>query len=115
MADSCQRTRQNNTCKGWAWFQNWYANLRADLTTDTSNIAGQNINSIYRLRGGHFVIMCTDLLRFYIGEVLDIYKQGTSSRYGSVDDAATASGLSYLALRVYLHYILWNNLITTSG
>jgi hypothetical protein len=39
---------------------------------------------------------------FYIGEVLDIYKQVASSRYGSVDDATTASSLSYLALRVYL-------------
>jgi hypothetical protein len=40
--------------------------------------------------------------RFYIGEVLDMYKQAASSRYGSVDDATTASSLSYLALRVYL-------------
>ena len=40
--------------------------------------------------------------RFYIGEVLDIYKQAASSRYGSVDDATTASSLSYFALRVYL-------------
>ena len=69
---------------------------------DTPNIAQQNINAMYRLRSGHFVIMCTELQRFYIGEVLDIYKKGTSSRYGSVDDASTAAGLSYLALRVYL-------------
>jgi hypothetical protein len=54
------------------------------------------------VQSGHFVIMCTDLLRFYIGEVLDIYKQGTGSRYGSVNDVSTTSGLSYLALRVYL-------------
>ncbi len=40
--------------------------------------------------------------RFYIGEVLDMYKQAASSCYGSVDDATTASSLSYLALRVYL-------------
>ena len=40
--------------------------------------------------------------RFYIGEVLDMYKQAASSRYGSVDNATTASSLSYLALRVYL-------------
>ena len=40
--------------------------------------------------------------RFYIGEVLDIYKQAASSHYGSVDDATTASSLSYLALTVYL-------------
>ena len=41
-------------------------------------------------------------LRFYIGEVLDIYKQAAGSRYGSVDDANSASSLSFLALRVYL-------------
>ena len=41
-------------------------------------------------------------LQFYVGEILDIYKQAASSQYGSVDDATTASSLSYLALRVYL-------------
>ncbi|KIM83783.1 hypothetical protein PILCRDRAFT_818808 [Piloderma croceum F 1598] len=41
-------------------------------------------------------------LQFYIGEVLDIYKQAARSRYGSVDDANSASSLSFLALRVYL-------------
>jgi hypothetical protein len=39
---------------------------------------------------------------FYIGEVLDIYKQVVSSCYGSVDDATSTSSLSYLAFRVYL-------------
>jgi hypothetical protein len=46
-------------------------------------------------------MMLTDVC-FYIGEVLDIYKQAATSRYGSVDDATTASSLSYLAPRVYL-------------
>jgi hypothetical protein len=46
--------------------------------------------------------MLTAKDRFYVGEVLDIYKQAGSSRYGSVDDATSASSLSYLALRVYL-------------
>jgi hypothetical protein len=64
-------------------------------------LAGQNINSIFRLERGNFVMMSTER-RFYIGEVLDIYKQAASSRYGSVEDATTASSLSYLALRVYL-------------
>jgi len=35
-------------------------------------------------------------------EVLDIYKQATGSRYGSVDDGNSASSLSFLALQVYL-------------
>ncbi|KAJ7668271.1 hypothetical protein B0H14DRAFT_3693536 [Mycena olivaceomarginata] len=40
--------------------------------------------------------------RFYIGEILDVYKKGASSRYGSIEDSPTASGLSYLSLCVYL-------------
>ncbi|KAJ7648321.1 hypothetical protein DFH06DRAFT_1135766 [Mycena polygramma] len=40
--------------------------------------------------------------RFYIGEIMDVYKKAASSRYGSIEDATTASGLSYLSLRVYL-------------
>ena len=57
---------------------------------------------IFRLERGNFVMMLTAMDRFYVGEVLDIYKQAASSRYGSVDDATSASSLSYLALRVYL-------------
>ena len=38
---------------------------------------------------------------FYIGKVLDIYKQVASSHYGSVDNATSASSLSCLVLRVY--------------
>jgi hypothetical protein len=71
------------------------------ILRDIPNLAGQNINCIFRLERGNFVMMSTER-RFYIGEVLDIYKQAASSRYGSVDDATTASSLSYLALRVYL-------------
>jgi hypothetical protein len=41
-------------------------------------------------------------LRFYVGEILDIYKQAASSQYGSVDNATTASSLLYLTLKVYL-------------
>ena len=57
------------------------------------------MNTFVPLRRGNFVIMSTKL-RF--GEVLDIYKQAAGSRYGSVDDANSASSLSFLALRVYL-------------
>jgi hypothetical protein len=61
-----------------------------------------NINSICQLERGNFAMMLTAMDRFYVGEVLDIYKQAASSRYGSVDNATSASSLSYLALRVYL-------------
>ena len=57
---------------------------------------------IFRLERGNFVMMLTAMDRFYVGEVLDIYKQAVISRYGSVDDATSASSLSYLALRVCL-------------
>jgi len=65
-------------------------------------MAGQNINSICQLERRNFIMMLTAKDRFYVGEVLDIYKQAGSSHYGSVDDATSASSLSYLALRVYL-------------
>src|ERR1700732_5067377 len=71
------------------------------LNSVLPNISGQNVNTFVPLRRGNFVIMSTKL-RFYIGEVLDIYKQAAGSRYGSVDDANSASSLSFLALRVYL-------------
>ena len=41
-------------------------------------------------------------LWFYIGEILDIYKQATESCYGSVNEATSVSSLSYLGLCVYL-------------
>ncbi|KAJ7430573.1 hypothetical protein B0H11DRAFT_1942811 [Mycena galericulata] len=40
--------------------------------------------------------------RFYVGEILDVYKQGASSRYGSIRNPTTTSGLAYISMRVYL-------------
>jgi hypothetical protein len=65
------------------------------------NISGQNVNMFVPIRRGNFVIISTKLW-FYVGEVLDIYKQAAGSRYRSVDDANSASSLSFLALHVYL-------------
>jgi hypothetical protein len=39
---------------------------------------------------------------FYISEILDLYKKGNSSRYGSVESTANASQLAWLLLCVYL-------------
>jgi hypothetical protein len=76
--------------------------MQANIQTLAAlNISGQGINAIYRLQPGSFVIMSTTK-RFYVGQVLDLYKQAASSRYGSVDEATSASSLSYLALKVYL-------------
>ena len=47
-------------------------------------------------------MMLTTIDCFYVGEIVNIYKQASSSRYGSVDDATSALSLAYLALRVYL-------------
>ena len=73
-----------------------------NILLDIPNLAGQNINLICQLERGNLGMMLTTMNRFYVGEVLNIYKQAASSRYGSVDDATSASSLSYLALRVYL-------------
>ena len=72
------------------------------ILLDIPNLEGQNINSICRLECGNFVMMLTVMDCFYVGEVLDIYKQALSSRYGSVDDDASTLSISYLTLRVYL-------------
>ncbi|KAJ7865862.1 hypothetical protein B0H14DRAFT_2272896, partial [Mycena olivaceomarginata] len=40
--------------------------------------------------------------RFYIGEIMDVFKKGANSRYGSVPGATSVSGLAYLSVRVYL-------------
>jgi hypothetical protein len=54
------------------------------------------------LKRGSFVIGKTRK-RFYIGEVLDLYKKGNNSRYGSVTiPLQNVMGLSFLSLRVYL-------------
>ena len=37
--------------------------------------------------------------RFYVGEVLDVYKKGASNRYGSLDFVDSVAGLAYLSLR----------------
>jgi hypothetical protein len=59
------------------------------------------VHEIYRLYPGYFVIM-RNKKTMYIGEVLDIYKKGNNSKYGSLEFASNASSLSFLAVRVYL-------------
>ncbi|KAJ6561029.1 hypothetical protein B0H10DRAFT_1966651 [Mycena sp. CBHHK59/15] len=40
--------------------------------------------------------------RFYIGEIMGLYKKGAHGRYGSVPNSISISNLVYLSLRVYL-------------
>ena len=93
-ADLCHSAKGQLSCIFWL-------GVEVNLSLDVPNLAGQNINSIFRLERGNFVMMSIKRC-FYIGEVLNIYKQVVSSCYGSVDNATAASSLSYLALRVYL-------------
>ena len=65
------------------------------------NFATRNVTHFNPLQPGTFVIM-RNKTHEYIGEVLDVYKKGSSGRHGSVAAAPSTSGLSYLSLRVYL-------------
>ena len=78
-----------------------HSDSRLLLNSVVPNISGQNVNTFFLLQCSNFAIMSTKLC-FYVGEVLDIYKQAAGSRYGSVDEAISASSVSYLGLRVYL-------------
>jgi hypothetical protein len=40
--------------------------------------------------------------RMYIGKVLDMYKKGSSGRYGSVTNSANLAELQAVSLLVYL-------------
>lgn len=71
------------------------------LASVLPNISAKNVHQLNPLSVGSFGLMWNGT-RFYIGEILDVYKKGTNSRYGSIEDSSTASGLSYLSLRVYL-------------
>ncbi|KII93766.1 hypothetical protein PLICRDRAFT_674207 [Plicaturopsis crispa FD-325 SS-3] len=73
------------------------------LVTDSAapNLEIKNVTVLFPLCPGSFVIM-RNAQRFYIGEVLDIYKKGNNSRYGSLESAVSVSGLAFLSLRVYV-------------
>jgi len=66
------------------------------------NLTSKNVTVLHPLKRDMFVIMRSSTDRFYIGQVLDLYKRGANSRYGSVESASTAQCLSWLSLRVYL-------------
>ncbi|KAJ3766604.1 hypothetical protein FB446DRAFT_757584 [Lentinula raphanica] len=68
------------------------------------NLGTKNVTLLYPLVPYTFVLMKTSV-RMYIGQVLDIYKKGQSSRYGSVNKATEINGLSFLSLRVFLPLI----------
>jgi hypothetical protein len=65
------------------------------------NLIAKKVHQLNPLAIGYMTLIWNGT-RFYIGEVLDVYKKGASSRYGSVPGATSISGLAYLSLRVYL-------------
>lgn len=71
-------------------------------TPKLPHLMQKSVTSINILKRGSFLIMRSSTLRYYIGEVLDIYKKSSSSRYGSILSSLTLEGLSWLSLRVYL-------------
>ena len=65
----------------------------------------KNVLYSHPLELGSFVVIMTKRKsggRFYIGEVLDLYSQSTSTRHGSVDHVDNVKDLSAMALRAYL-------------
>ncbi|TFK58820.1 hypothetical protein BDN72DRAFT_949631 [Pluteus cervinus] len=78
--------------------------LRNDLRfpiKDIPHLAERNVTVLHKLKRHSFLIMRTST-RYYIGEVLDIYKKGQNSRYGSINTSSTLQEISWLSLRVYL-------------
>ncbi|KAJ7036971.1 hypothetical protein C8F04DRAFT_1036190 [Mycena alexandri] len=65
------------------------------------NIIAKNVYQLNPLSVGHMTIMWNGT-RFYIGQILDVYKKGANSRHGSIPNATSISGLSFMSLRVYL-------------
>ncbi len=72
-------------------------------------MGSRNVNGVFRLLVGNFVIIRTDN-RTFIGEVLDIYKTGMSNRYASIESADSLSQLAAVAVRAYvpLYMVSWS-------
>ncbi|KAJ6609185.1 hypothetical protein B0H10DRAFT_2226171 [Mycena sp. CBHHK59/15] len=65
------------------------------------NVTTRNVSILYPIAIGSFLIMRT-ADHVYIGEVLDIYKKGSSGRYGSIPTASAVSDIQAFSLRVFL-------------
>ncbi|KAG5649659.1 hypothetical protein H0H81_002660 [Sphagnurus paluster] len=65
------------------------------------NLSNKNVNDLFPIRIGNYAIFRTSK-RTYVGQVLDLYKKGSSGRYGSVDQAGSASSLQAISVRVHL-------------
>ncbi|KAF9235771.1 hypothetical protein BU15DRAFT_77611 [Melanogaster broomeanus] len=61
----------------------------------------KNVSKLFPVQR-HLFFIIRSAAHFYIGKVLNIYKKGTNSRYGSLDSSESLSDLMFLSLRVYL-------------
>ncbi|KAF9232791.1 hypothetical protein BU15DRAFT_67158 [Melanogaster broomeanus] len=71
------------------------------MPQELPNLQTKNVSKLFPLER-HSVVIVHSTARFYLGEVLDIYKKGTNNRYGSIDSSECLSNLSFLSLLVYL-------------
>ena len=69
------------------------------------NIQSRNVNGLFYLKQGSFLIIHNEAKRIYIGEVLDLYKLAAGNRYSSVRRANGVGELKYLSVCVYLPLI----------
>ena len=67
-----------------------------------ANISTRNINNIFYLKRGSYLVVRNESEQMFIGEVLDLYKTASGNRYGSVISANSAAELKYLSVRVFL-------------
>ena len=71
------------------------------LVSELPNLTVKNVNDLYPLKLGNFVIVQTSKC-MYVSKVLDMYKKGASGCYGSINKAGKASVLQALSLCVWL-------------
>ena len=76
-------------------------NTSALQSSQLPNIASKNVTAIHLLQRDNFIIMRSEK-HYYIGQILDLYKRGANSRYGSVDGLQSVQALSWISLRVFL-------------
>ena len=67
-----------------------------------ANISTRNINSIFYLKCGSYLVVQNTSEQMFIGEILDLYKTASGNQYSSVTSANSAAELKYLSVRVFL-------------
>lgn len=60
------------------------------------SLINRNVSTFMPLTPGKLVTM-QRTERFYLGEVVDIYRKGSNNRYNTIESAADTTSLSYLS------------------